>query len=378
MTFIPLYQNHPDIARLVLCDTDPERLARVATLFGVSDTAPDLQSLLDRADVDAIHLVTPMQLHAEQSVAVLDAGKHCACAVPAAVTLDELREVVAAEQRSGRNYMMMETAVYTREFLFAADLVNSGQTGRVQFLRGAHYSDYESWPSWNCFPPMLYATHAVAPLLRLAGTRAASVRCLGSGVMPRELAGPTDNPFPVETALFSLADSPIAAEVSRSIFRTARQVQESFNVYGEMASFEWAQVGGEDPVVHRVSRGTDPAAHEHFHEAVRALADDLGVDPAGYAALMPAPRFPPVAVDRISAPPADLALPTSLRRFAGHGGAEAHLVHEFVRSMIEGRLSAIDSVTAADWTAPGICAHQSALQHGAPVAIPAFDGTSDG
>jgi hypothetical protein len=80
-----------------------------------------------------------------------------------------------------------------------------------------------------------------------------------------------------------------------------------------------------------------------------------------------------VSVERIGVPTADAGLPAALRRFAGHGGAEAHLVHEFVRSIVEGRASAISAVVAADWTAPGICAHQSALQQGVPVAIPAFD-----
>jgi hypothetical protein len=47
-------------------------------------------------------------------------------------------------------------------------------------------------------------------------------------------------------------------------------------------------------------------------------------------------------------------------------------VHEFVRSIIEDRPSAIDAVTAANWTAAGICAHESALRGGAAVEIPRF------
>ena len=40
--------------------------------------------------------------------------------------------------------MMMETAVYTRQFLLARELAASGQMGRIQFLRGAHYQDMEN------------------------------------------------------------------------------------------------------------------------------------------------------------------------------------------------------------------------------------------
>jgi hypothetical protein len=56
----------------------------------------------------------------------------------------------------------------------------------------------------------------------------------------------------------------------------------------------------------------------------------------------------------------------------GHHGSHPHLVHEFVSSIVENRKPAIDAVTAADWTAAGICAHESALNEGREVLIPDF------
>ena len=56
----------------------------------------------------------------------------------------------------------------------------------------------------------------------------------------------------------------------------------------------------------------------------------------------------------------------------GHGGSHPHLVHEFVRSIVEARPPTIGAVTAADWTAAGICAHESAMQGGEAVIIPDF------
>ena len=46
---------------------------------------------------------------------------------------------------------------------------------------------------------------------------------------------------------------------------------------------------------------------------------------------------------------------------------------EFVRSIVEQRRPAIDAVTAGNWTAAGICAHESAMHSGQEVIIPAFD-----
>ena len=63
--------------------------------------------------IDAVHLVTPIPLHAEQTVKVLEAGKHCACTVPMATSLEDIRRITDAVRKSGKNYMMMETSLYT-------------------------------------------------------------------------------------------------------------------------------------------------------------------------------------------------------------------------------------------------------------------------
>jgi hypothetical protein len=57
---------------------------------------------------------------------------------------------------------------------------------------------------------------------------------------------------------------------------------------------------------------------------------------------------------------------------AAHSGSHPHLVHEFVRSIVEDRAPLIDAVTAATWTAPGICGHESAMRGGEGVEVPDF------
>jgi predicted dehydrogenase len=373
VAFVPIYARHPDVDAVIVCEPDPARRERVASAFGLERTAPDLHTLLASHDVDAVHLVTPMELHADQAILALDAGVHCACAVPMGLTVDELRNVVAAEQRSGRNFMMMESALYTRAFLHAHRLVDEGALGRIQFLRAAHYSDYEFWPSWKWYPPMLYATHAVAPLLALAETRTTSVRCLGSGRIPSELGGPMDNPFPIQTALFELAETDAAAEVTRSIFRMAREVQESFSVYGEHGSFEWQQLERGQPVEYRVDREVrDEIGAGANGDRAASLGRRLGLPTATAADLIIDSRFPRVEATRVDPPAADDHLPQAIRSFKGPSEAEPHLVHEFVRSIVERRPSAVCARVAADSTAAGICAHASSLAGGTAVEVPAF------
>ena len=88
--FIPIYRNHPDVESLVICDANEQIVRLVGDKFLIERRSTDLKQLLGSDEVDAVHLVTPIPLHAEQTVAVLEAGKHCACTVPMATSLDDL------------------------------------------------------------------------------------------------------------------------------------------------------------------------------------------------------------------------------------------------------------------------------------------------
>lgn len=106
--FVPIYLHHPNVASLTLCDTNAQTLAKWGDLYGVERRAGSLDELLAREEIDAVHLVTPIPVHAEQALAVLTAGKHCACTVPMATSIEDLRAIIAAVRSSGKNYMMME------------------------------------------------------------------------------------------------------------------------------------------------------------------------------------------------------------------------------------------------------------------------------
>jgi len=359
--FPPIYRNHPDVEYVGICDMDEKLLHGYGDRFGFERRHASLKDVLESGQYDAVHLLTPIHSHAAMSVEALRAGLHCACTVPAATTIDELRELVEAQRASGKNYMMMETAVYTRQFLRVKELYGKGEFGRLQFLKGAHYQDMENWPEyWMGLPPMHYATHAIAPLLALANTRAVKVHCFGSGVMRDELKRIYGNPYPVETAIFRLEEGDLSAEVSRSLFHVARSYIESFHVYGERRSVEW-YLEDEPPLLFRVGEEHGGRGRRIWHEPFEA---------PDRADLLP-PEIAAHTTQHVAYDPANPH--QSFRQGGGHHGSHPHMVHEFVRSIVERRKPWIDAVTAADWTAAGICAHASAMQDGAGVEIPRFD-----
>ena len=143
--FVDIYKNHPNVGKIKIFDVKTEIAKTFAKKFSL-ETYPSFEDILNDGEIDAVHLVTPIPLHEEQTVRVLNAGKHCACTVPMATSLDGIRRITEAVRRSGKNYMMMETTLYTYQFFYVKKMLESGELGRIQFLRGSHYQDMANWP----------------------------------------------------------------------------------------------------------------------------------------------------------------------------------------------------------------------------------------
>src|SRR5882757_3922564 len=120
--FIPIYQAHPNANLYAICQRTQKKLDAIGDAFGVEKRYTDFAELLKDPNIDAVHINSPIPDHGRQSIQALKAGKHVACTVPMATTIDECREIVKLSQKTGLRYMMMETVVYAREYLFVKDL----------------------------------------------------------------------------------------------------------------------------------------------------------------------------------------------------------------------------------------------------------------
>ncbi len=357
--FIPIYQAHPNAELYAICRRNKGELDKVGDRYGIQARYTDYHEMLKDPNIDAVHINSPIPDHASQSLLALQAGKHVACTVPMATTIADCRKLVEAQRTSGKVYMMMETVVYAREYLFVKELCDKGELGRVQFLRGSHQQDMDGWPDyWPGLPPMWYATHCVSPCLALLGKLAESVVCHGSGRIRDELITRYNSPFAVETATFKIADSDVVAEVTRSLFDVARQYRESFDVTGSLKSFEWQQVEDEDPILHTKNTPAKPLTEAQIPQRVKV---------PDFASLLPEPI-------RKFTQPAAIQDPNSLSfiQGGGHGGSHPHLAHNFLMAVLGQRAALPDAVTSANWTMVGLCAHESAMKGGVRVELPQF------
>ncbi|HEX3602020.1 MAG TPA: Gfo/Idh/MocA family oxidoreductase [Lacipirellulaceae bacterium] len=350
--FIPIYQRHPLAEVVAVCRRNEAAMNKIADALKIAKRYSDYGQLLADKDIDFVHINSPIPDHAWMSMEALRAGKHVMCTVPMATTVADCEKICQLVADTGLKYMMAETVVYSREFLFIKQMYENGEFGKIQYLQASHPQDMDGWPAyWEKMIPMHYATHVVSPVLGLMNGLAEYVSCFGSGTVREDIQQKSGNKFAVESCHIKIADSDVAAHIWRFLYDTARQYRESFDVYGSKKSFEWTLVEGDSHVLHTAKRPEPEIA--------------APVEVPDFAHLLPKEiqQFTRSIVD---------ADHLSFVQGGGHGGSHPHLVNEFITALVDDRDPWPNATTSANWTCVGILAHESALAGGEIKRLPAF------
>jgi predicted dehydrogenase len=133
----------PEMA--VLCGRDAAAASAAARRLGWAATETDWRALIRRDDVQLVDVCVPGGLHAEVSIAALEAGKHVLCEKPLANTEAEARAMAAAADRAaargirsmiGFNYRRVPAIVLARR------LVADGRLGQIHHVRATYLQDW--------------------------------------------------------------------------------------------------------------------------------------------------------------------------------------------------------------------------------------------
>ncbi len=352
--FIPIYQAHPLANVAAVCRRNEAAVNKCGDQFGIAKRYTKYEDVLADPDIDYVHINSPIPDHAPMSLAALDAGKHVMCTVPMATTIEECDAICQKVAETGLKYMMAETVVYSREFLFIKEMYDRGELGKLQYLAASHPQDMDGWPDyWQRMIPMHYATHVVGPCLGLVNGVAEYVSCFGSGTVRDDIAQKSGNKFAVESCHIKIKDSDLSCHIWRFLYDVARQYRESIDVYGTKKSFEWTLVENTPHVIHTAKR-PEPEIPEL-------------VEVPDYAHLLP------TEIQRFTLPQEiHDAGHLSFVQGGGHGGSHPHLANEFLNALAEDRDPWPNVVQSANWTCVGICADQSAEKGGEIVRLPSF------
>ena len=140
--------DHAEIR--ALCDLDPEKLQRnneylkgiqteEAELYSGSDVA--WKEVADRDDIDLLIICTPWKYHAEMAVYGMKKGKHVACEVPIAYTLEDCWTILETAEATKRHCMMMENCCFNGEELWILNMIDQGVFGDLNHAEGAYIHD---------------------------------------------------------------------------------------------------------------------------------------------------------------------------------------------------------------------------------------------
>lgn len=188
---LSLMLQRKDVDVVAVCDVAPERVrwAQSAVVksgqrqpAGFGEHGPDdYRRMLERKDLVAVVVATPMEDHARMSVDALRAGKAVLSEVAAATTLKDCWALVKAVEQTGTLYMLAENVCYYRELMAVGNMVRKGVFGELTYGECGYVHDCRAYDfaadgslTWRGLQTRdeignRYPTHAIGPMAQWMG-----------------------------------------------------------------------------------------------------------------------------------------------------------------------------------------------------------------
>ncbi len=175
--------NTPDVEIVAICDIIKENVEKqnekltkagkpkVQEFYGDAEVWRKVTAL---PNVDLIVISTDWKSHAEIAVQAMKDGKHVAIEVPAAMTMDEIWDLINTSEQTRKHCMMLENCVYDNFELTTLNMVQKGLLGEVLHGEGAYIHALQGfwdryWENWRLdynryHRGDVYPTHGIGPV----------------------------------------------------------------------------------------------------------------------------------------------------------------------------------------------------------------------
>lgn len=154
------------------------------------------RKMLQRDDLDAVLIATPIRWHLDMAIDALKAGKHVASEVTAGYDLGKLWELVRTVQQTGKHYMLLENYIFSGENMMIYNMAQQGLFGDPYFAECSYIHNCKSlaynadgslnWRGLGArdYYGNLYSTHSLGPVSKWLGIndgdRMVSLTCTAS------------------------------------------------------------------------------------------------------------------------------------------------------------------------------------------------------
>jgi 2-hydroxy-4-carboxymuconate semialdehyde hemiacetal dehydrogenase len=160
-------KNIPDVEIVSIISRTAEQAAEVAAKYGAKHHSTEVEDALARDDVDAVILCTPTQMHASQTIACLEAGKHVQVEIPLCDSLAEGEAVLAKQRETGLVAMVGHTRrfnpshQYIHDKIVAGDIAVQQMDVQTYFFRRKNLNALGQPRSWTDHLLWHHAAHTV-------------------------------------------------------------------------------------------------------------------------------------------------------------------------------------------------------------------------
>jgi predicted dehydrogenase len=138
----PAFRMLPEFEVAAICSRRPESVAKAGESLGIADTSTDWEAFVQRDDLDLISVCTPVGLHAEQTIAAIESGKHVLVEKPQALTAADAKRMLDAAEAAGVAHAVCFEGRYESHRLPVSQLVGDGFLGEAFVARAHSSGDY--------------------------------------------------------------------------------------------------------------------------------------------------------------------------------------------------------------------------------------------
>ena len=169
-------KNIDGVEVVSLVGRELEKTKEVATKYGIGHVTTDLSASLALPEVDAVILCTPTQMHASQTIACLNAGKHVQVEIPLADSWKDAQEVVRMAKQSGKVAMCGHTRRFNPSHQWVNHKIKAGEFNIQQmdvqtyFFRRTNMNALGQARSWTDHLLWHHAAHTVDLFAYQAGS----------------------------------------------------------------------------------------------------------------------------------------------------------------------------------------------------------------
>ncbi len=125
-----------------VCSRSESKVRAFADQWGYESVETDWKAVIARADIDAVDICTPNNMHAEIAIAAAEAGKMILCEKPLARTLAESQQMVDAVEKAAINNTVLYNYRRIPAVTLAKQIIDSGKLGKIFHYRANFLQDW--------------------------------------------------------------------------------------------------------------------------------------------------------------------------------------------------------------------------------------------